>query len=234
MTSQTNPVARHEAPYPSNARYDAVVFDLLTALIDSWSIWNSVAGSKEDGLKWRKEYLKLTYGAGKYRPYEDIVAEAAVNAGFPSSYAENLAARWGRLMPWPEVKNVLRQLAPATKLAVVTNCSIELGRKAALQTFDGFDVIVTAEEAGFYKPCREPYAMALDQLGSSPDRTLFVAGSASDVPGASALGMPVYWHNRINLPSINEVSPTFLERSLDRLVDIVLDTNRGVAASQGE
>jgi len=44
--------------------YDAVVSDLSTALIDSWTLWNSVAGSKEAGLRWRKEYLRLTDDAG--------------------------------------------------------------------------------------------------------------------------------------------------------------------------
>ncbi len=29
---------------------------------------------------------------------------------------------------------------------------------------------------------------------------LFVAGSAHDVPGAGALGLPVYWSNRERLP----------------------------------
>jgi len=35
-------------------RYDAVVFDLLTALIDSWTLWNFAAGSPEAGLRWRR------------------------------------------------------------------------------------------------------------------------------------------------------------------------------------
>jgi hypothetical protein len=47
----------------STARYDAVIFDLLTALIDSWTLWNDVAGSEEAGMKWRKRYLDITYGA---------------------------------------------------------------------------------------------------------------------------------------------------------------------------
>jgi hypothetical protein len=45
-------------------KYDAVVFDLLTALIDSWTLWNAVAGSEADGLKWRRRYLEITYGCG--------------------------------------------------------------------------------------------------------------------------------------------------------------------------
>jgi len=38
-------------------RYDAVAFDLLTALIDSWTLWNAVAGSADAGLRWRRRYL---------------------------------------------------------------------------------------------------------------------------------------------------------------------------------
>ena len=38
-------------------RYDAVLFDLLTALIDSWTLWNRVAGNEAAGRKWRGEHL---------------------------------------------------------------------------------------------------------------------------------------------------------------------------------
>ena len=41
-------------------RYDTVVFDLLTGLIDSWSLWNEVAGCKKIGHKWRSRYLEIT------------------------------------------------------------------------------------------------------------------------------------------------------------------------------
>ena len=51
----------------------AVLFDLLTALLDSWSLWDAVAGSQEAGRAWRAEYLRLTYGCGAYVPYEHLV-----------------------------------------------------------------------------------------------------------------------------------------------------------------
>jgi len=44
----------------SREKYSAVMFDLLTALLDSWSLWNEVAGSEEVGVAWRTRYLKLT------------------------------------------------------------------------------------------------------------------------------------------------------------------------------
>ncbi len=205
----------------NDRQYDAVIFDLLTALIDSWSLWNSVAGSEKAGLRWRKAYLELTYGAGVYRPYEAIVAEAATVAGLPNGMAKDLATRWEELVPWPEVRPVLDQLAESVPLAVVTNCSARLGRAAAESVFDRFSSIVTAEAAGFYKPRPEPYVMAIEALRIPAERILFVAGSAADVPGASAAGMPVYWHNRIGLAPNDEESVTYLENTLERLPEIV-------------
>ena len=34
-------------------RFDAVLFDLLTALLDLWSLWNAVADSASVGRAWR-------------------------------------------------------------------------------------------------------------------------------------------------------------------------------------
>ena len=44
------------------------------------------------------------------------------------------------------------------------------------------------------------YQAALNALDLAPGRVLFVAGSAHDVPGADAVGLPVYWSNRERLP----------------------------------
>ena len=163
--------------------YDAVVFDLLTALINSWTLWNAAAGSPDAGLRWRRKYLELTYGQGAYRPYEEIVCAAAEQSGVGLHCADELAQRWDELPPWPETADVLCKLAQRAPLGVATNCSVELGRRAAARCGVDFAVIVTAEEAGFYKPRPEPYLAVLAKLGTAPARTLFVAGSAADVPG---------------------------------------------------
>jgi hypothetical protein len=76
--------------------YDAVVFDLLTALLDSWTLWNDVAGSAENGLRWRKRYLEITYGCGAYRPYETLVREAAEAAGLGAGLADRLESPGAR------------------------------------------------------------------------------------------------------------------------------------------
>ena len=206
----------------STAQFDAVMFDLLTALLNSWTLWNTIAGSPEDGMRWRQRYLEITYGCGAYRPYETLVREAAVDAGLPAECADRVESCWQEIEPWPEAPAILATLAERLPLAVVTNCSERLGQAAAQRAGAPFKVVVTAERAGFYKPRPEPYRAALAALGTTPQRTLFVAGSASDVPGAQGAGMPVFWHNRIGLAAREGAVPEHCERSLHHLPGLIL------------
>ena len=196
-------------------KYRAVAFDLLTALLDSWTLWNAVAGSEDAGMRWRRRYLEITYGCGSYRPYETLVREAAADVGLPEGLGGELERHWLELQPWPEAAAVLKTIP--VPLAVATNCSIRLGRQAADRVGVPFRIVETAESVGFYKPRPEVYRAVLQKLGTPAEKTLFVAGSASDVPGAKAVGMPVYWHNRIGLPPRDGARPDHLERSLDAL-----------------
>lgn len=202
---------------------EAVVFDLLTALLDSWSLWNRAAGSEVDGLRWRRAYLELTYGCGAYRPYEDLVREAATVAGVAASSVDTLAAHWNTLRPWPEVPAVLGDLnARGIRLGVVTNCSITLGRQAAERVGVPFSAVVTSEETGYYKPQPQSYRAALERLGTDPARTLFVAGSPADIPGAAGVGMPVFWHNRAGLPFVADTArPLLIADTLHPLRELV-------------
>jgi 2-haloacid dehalogenase len=180
------------------SRPQAVLFDLLTALIDSWTLWGAVAGDAA-GRRWRAAYLRNTYATATYRPYEELVSEAAVEVGLPATAADHLLERYGELDPWPEVAEVLGALEGQIPLAIVTNCSEALARVAVARTGIAFEVLITAERAGFYKPHPRPYRLALDELGAAPETSLFVAGSAYDLFGANAVGMPVFWHNRIGM-----------------------------------
>jgi 2-haloacid dehalogenase len=198
----------------------AIIFDLLTALLDSWSVWNAAAGDEESGRRWRARYLELTYGCGVYRPYETLVAEAARDAGLSAAAPAELQARWDSLAPWPEVPGVLRRLkARGFLLGVATNCSIELGRRAAARCGVPFDAVVTSEEAGFYKPRPEPYRTVLAALNVTPEQALFVAGSSADVPGAAGVGMQVVWHNRAGLPARPGPAPLREGRTLNEVLE---------------
>ena len=196
-----------------------MLFDLLTALLDSWTLWDSVAGSEEKGRSWRAEYLRLTYGSNAYVPYEHLVRMAARKTGLSDDVPQALEARWSELSPWSGVQSVLDALEGRTKLAVVTNCSKRLGSLAADRLKTRWDCVVTAEEAGFYKPNPRPYRMALERLDVSASDAAFVAGSGFDLIGTSAVGLRTYWHNRVGLKRPDAAPPPDLEsRSVDLLV----------------
>ena len=179
-------------------RYRAIGFDLLTALLDTWSLWASVAGDRALGMRWHAASQALLRGQ-PYRPFDDIVRESAARVKIAPERADELLRRWGEFEPWPDVPQVLAKLGGRTRF-IVTNSSIELAQRAAAKA-GAFDLVMTAEEAGAYKPDPRPYQAALARLGLEPSETLFVAGSAHDVGGATRVGMDVYWANRGNAPA---------------------------------
>jgi len=202
------------ATYPK-----AVLFDLLTALLDSWTLWNRAAGSEPAGRAWRTAYLRLTYGCGHYIAYEQLVREAATQVGLPAFAARALEEDWLTLSPWSGAVDALQALAPHCKLAIVTNCSARLGIQAADLLPVRWDAIVTAEEAGVYKPDPLPYRLALDKLGVTAQEAAFVAGSSYDMFGTAVVGLRTYWHNRVGLPLVAGAQPPEIEApTLDSLV----------------
>ncbi|KAH6990136.1 putative 2-deoxyglucose-6-phosphate phosphatase [Ilyonectria destructans] len=213
-----------------NWRPKAIVFDLLTALLDSWSVWDAStpSGTPSEGRPWRHRYLELTFSipGGAYTPYEDCVRQAARDIGLPESAPETLLRNWGNLQAWPEVAMVLPALRErGYKLGVVTNCSKHQGhiavRRAEECTSTGsghdftFDAVITAEESGFYKPTRQAYEALLTKMGLDASDVLFVAGSSGDVQGATDAGMKVVWHNKVGLSKKGEAVPMKEASTLD-------------------
>ena len=93
---------------------------------------------------------------------------------------------------------------------------------------------MSAERAGAYKMDPRAYQAALRALRLPADRVLFVAGSAHDVPGASRVGMKVYWSNRQRL-AVPPGSPSPLadEPDLRRLPDLAYFLRKGRRSSSG-
>ena len=199
-------------------RYAAVGFDLLTALLDSWSLFANVAGGRELGMRWHAASQSLLRGKA-YRPFEDVVRDAAATVGIDPPKADELLGRWGESQPWPDVPDVLARLNLYPRF-IVTNCSERLGALAAARA-GTFDVVMTAERAGAYKPDPRPYRAALDALNLQRQRVLFVAGSAHDVGGAARTGMDVYWANRGRVPAPADATAMREEEDLRGLVEVL-------------
>ena len=110
--------------------------------------------------------------------------------------------RWkptGTSCPSGTARELLQALRPHCRLGVVTNCSERLGHRAAALLGVEWDVVVTSEEAGYYKPDPRPYALALARLEVEPPQAAFIAGSGYDMFGTSKVGLRTYWHNRVGL-----------------------------------
>jgi FMN phosphatase YigB (HAD superfamily) len=75
-----------------------------------------------------------------------------------------------------------------------------------------FEVVVTSERAGFYKPNPAPYRLALAELGLPAERLTFVAGSGFDLVGTAAVGMQTLWHNRAGIAKPPQAPAPFAER----------------------
>ncbi|KAG5758953.1 hypothetical protein H9Q72_012925 [Fusarium xylarioides] len=215
-------------PTDENWQPKAIVFDLLTGLLNSWDLWDASTPSKthQDGGRWRQRYLEITFGTGSYKPYEHLVRQAAAEVGLPPSAPEALLKNWSSIKAWDEVPSVLQALkAQGYKLGVITNCSkrsgyvaihgVEKQASAGSETLFSFDAAVAAEESGFYKPVKEAYQTILPKLRVDAEDILFVAGSAGDVEGATNAGMKVVWHNKIWLTKKGNAVPLRESRTLD-------------------
>src|SRR5438105_2053569 len=86
------------------SRYDAVGFDLLTALLDTWSLWKRVARDDALGMRWHAASQALLRGRD-YLPFEDIVRDAANDVGG--------AARIGMDVYWANRGSVALPTGPA-------------------------------------------------------------------------------------------------------------------------
>ena len=177
-----------------------------------------MAGDNELGMRWHAASQAMLRGRA-YRPFEDIVRDSARKVGVGEERAAEILRHWGDFEPWPDTPEALERLQ-GTRRFIVTNCSQVLADRAAARA-GAFELVMTAERAGAYKPDPRPYRAAIDALGLDPHRVLFVPGSAHDVGGAGRLGMDVYWANRGAVPAPADGQALLERPDLRALPDLV-------------
>jgi 2-haloalkanoic acid dehalogenase type II len=124
--------------------------------------------------------------ARRYTPYEDLVGAAAAQVGVRRGAAVDLLDRWSEMEPWPDAVALERLSVP---YAFVSNCSTPLARIAAERSRLQPRFVLSAEDAGWFKPEPAIYRAACRKLGTTSEGTAFVAGSPFDAAGAQAAGM---------------------------------------------
>ncbi len=194
------------------ARFEALTFDCYGTLID----WEAGISRGLDtllsplGVAPRTDEVLEHYAgheaaleAGPYRRYREILAEAGrrVARDYGVEPAdEALAAFAGSVGEWPAFPDsaaALTRLATRFRLGVITNCDDDLFALSNRRLGVTFDWVVTAEQAGSYKPDPRNFELAFERMGLPRDRILHVAQSLfHDHVTAKALGLATVWIDR--------------------------------------
>jgi 2-haloacid dehalogenase len=140
---------------------------------------------------------------GEYRSYREVlqsvVRQFGEQLGFAPSddEAKSLPESLKDWKPWPDTVAALRELHNRFRLAIISNVDDDLFAATLPQLRVQFDQIITAQQAGAYKPSRKVFELALRRTGVDPDRVLHVGQSVyHDVLPAQSLGMATVWVNR--------------------------------------
>ena len=191
--------------------YDVITFDCYGTLID-WEGGISKAFSDAAGAEARqlnRAHVLEAYAeieprveAEAYRRYRDVLTETAQRVaerlGWPLSResATFLADTLPNWPPFPDTNQALERLAAAGySLGILSNVDDDLLAGTRRHFTVSFDLIVTAQQVGSYKPAPGHFTEARQRIGNK--RWLHAAQSYfHDVGPARGLGIPVAWINR--------------------------------------
>jgi 2-haloacid dehalogenase len=144
-----------------------------------------------------------TTTSGPYRSYRDVLrgtlAQSMRQYGLPYHEADGDALvaavpTWG---PYPDVPPALERLRQRFKLAIITNSDDDLMARNVANIGVPIDRVITAQQAGAYKPSPVIFDYALRALGCESSDILHVAqGFEYDIVPAHALGWSRVWINR--------------------------------------
>ena len=141
--------------------------------------------------------------AGRYLRYREVLARGlagvAGELGVTPS-AEELAAFGGSVVEWPafpDSADALARLRSRYALVVITNCDDDLFAASNRRLGVEFAQVITAQQAGSYKPSLRNFELAFERIDAPQARILHVAQSLfHDHVPAKALGLSTVWVNR--------------------------------------
>lgn len=191
--------------------YDVITFDCYGTLID----WESgireafMRAAAEDGIRLDEKGIIAVYSAvepvverERYRRYRDVLTESAARTahalGWPIAWerATFLAESLPSWKPFPDTNPALQRLRDAGyRLGILSNVDDDLLERTRKHFSVDFDIIVTAQQVGSYKPAPNHFLVARERIGDA--RWLHAAQSnMHDIVPTNALGIPNAWINR--------------------------------------
>lgn len=180
-----------------------VTFDMNGTLI-KFAINDAIRGVLGDRLPGAvaEEYLQVCKAyridecMGDYKSFHQIVARSMERASrwVGLEYREEDARAVYEIIPswrpYPGVTEALNRLAEEVPLVIITNSDTAHAVRLAQNLEAPFEVVISAEEMGVYKPRLGAFEYMFDRLGVAPDELVHVSASPMyDLRSAAALGI---------------------------------------------
>jgi 2-haloacid dehalogenase len=167
---------------------------------------------------------------GQTTPFIDMI-EAAMRrrlrlGGRDEAGAGEALELMGTMPAYLEAPGALERLrGEGIRLGVLSQSAAAAGdsvlRFAGLR--DRIEHVMSAQDAGAYKPDPRPYRMALERIGAPADDVVFVATHWWDVAGAKRAGMRTGWVARRERALLDTVpTPDFTGRDLTEVAEAIV------------
>jgi len=193
-------------------RCRAVVFDAYGTLFDVGAPAHALLGDHADavGELWRRKQLEYTWLRSLMDQHADFAQVTAEALDFALAVhridrrvAPKLLAAYRSLPVFGDALAVLSALrAGLRRLAILSNGTPEMLRAvlagAGLERV--FDMVLSVEDVGVFKPHPKVYALASRRLAVAPEEICFVSANGWDAAGAAAFGFQAVWIDRRGEP----------------------------------
>ena len=154
-----------------------------------------VATDKMDDFLNSFRGYRLDEVLGAWKPFYDVVAnsiERTCRKHSVSFQEADVRALYDAIPTWQphsDVPTPLGRVAEHYPLVILSNSMVDLIPHSARNIGVPFHAVLTAEEAGAYKPLMRPFEFMFDKLGCGPEDMMHVSSSPRyDLMTASDLG----------------------------------------------
>ena len=194
------------------SRFSVLTFDCYGTLID----WESgllqalrpVFGAHQVRIPDEKALilfaeLEAEAEKGEFRTYKEVLKTVLRGFGerlkfdpYPGEL-QSFALSVGDWKPFSDTVTSLKQLRRRFRLGILSNVDDDLFAHSAQALKVPFDWVITAQQAGSYKPALTNFRLALERIGFPQEQVLHVAQSLyHDIQPAHELGLATVWVNR--------------------------------------
>lgn len=214
--------------------FDIITFDCYGTLID----WESgiadafLGAAQQDGVTLGRNEVLRAYEHHEpiveheqYRAYRDVLALTALRVAQDLGWALDrgtfLPESLPRWKPFADTNPALERLrAAGYRLGILSNVDDDLLAETRRHFTVAFDLVITAQQVGSYKPASGHFLAARERIGSA--RWLHAAQSNfHDVVPVNAMGIPTAWVNRRSDTPLPGGVPTYEVRDMAGLADLL-------------